>query len=86
MSRRCENCAHWSSTDKVWGSCDYASTRDDGDKLAHASYVRLGDEKQAELETKYKFGCVVWKTLRTPSLQPRVAAHCGCLAPSHFGH
>lgn len=62
--RRCENCSFWASTDRVWGSCGYASTRDDGDKVAHATYVRLGDEKQAELETKYVFGCVRWKSLK----------------------
>lgn len=64
MSRRCENCALWASTDRVWGECGYASSRDDGDKIAHATYVRLGYEKQASLETSYKFGCVVWKSVR----------------------
>lgn len=73
MSRRCSNCGRWSSTDKVWGSCTYASTRDDGDKIAHATYVRLGNEQQAELETNYKFGCVVWETLRTQPAQPSEA-------------
>lgn len=61
---RCENCSFWASTDSVWGSCGYASTRDDGDKVAHATYVRLGDEKQAELETNYVFGCVKWKSVK----------------------
>lgn len=65
MSRRCENCARWASTDRVWGECGYASSCDDGTKIAHATYVRLGDEKQAILETKYKFGCVVWKSARS---------------------
>lgn len=64
MSRRCENCALWSSTDRVWGDCDYASTMEDGTKIAHATFVRLGDAKQAVLETNYKFGCVMWKSYR----------------------
>lgn len=65
MSRSCNNCGHWASTDRVWGTCDYASSRDDdGTKIAHATYVRLGDEKQAELETRYNFRCSIWKSLR----------------------
>jgi len=62
--RRCENCSHWASTDRVWGSCGYASSRDDGYKIAHATYVRVGREEQAELETKFNFGCVIWKSTR----------------------
>ena len=59
--RRCENCNDWSSTDGVWGECVYASSPDrDGDKIAHATYARRGNEEQAELETRYDFGCVKW--------------------------
>lgn len=66
--KRCENCSKWSSTDRVWGHCQYASSRDaDGSKIAHATYVRLGDEHQAELETKFNFGCVRWSSLKSPS-------------------
>ncbi|MDO3434373.1 hypothetical protein QWJ46_16965 [Rhizobium sp. CBN3] len=63
--KRCENCSKWSSTDKVWGHCTYASSRDDDhSKIAHATYVRLGDEHQAELETKFNFSCVLWSSLK----------------------
>ncbi|UFW79978.1 hypothetical protein [Rhizobium sp. SU303] len=63
--KRCENCSAWCSTDRVWGNCHYASTEDrDGTKIAQATYVRLGDEKQAELETKYSFGCVLWASAK----------------------
>lgn len=65
MRRRCENCSQWSSTDQVWGDCTYASARDDGTKIANATYTRLGDEKQAELETRYDFGCSMWKSLQS---------------------
>lgn len=65
MRKRCENCSQWSSTDQVWGECMYASSRDDGTKIAHARYISLGDEKQAELATRYDFGCSLWKSLRS---------------------
>lgn len=58
---RCETCSQWSSTDKVWGDCMYASSRDDGTKLAQATHVELGNQKQATLETKWDFGCRVWR-------------------------
>lgn len=58
--KRCETCSHWSSTDKVWGDCMYASTEDYG-KIAQANYVSGGNARQATLETKYDFGCRVWR-------------------------
>lgn len=62
--KRCENCTQWSSTDQVWGSCTYASSRDrDGTKIALAEYVDLGEEHQADLNTRYDFGCVLWASL-----------------------
>lgn len=62
MSRRCENCGLWSSTDRVWGDCDYASRQDDEHK-AQAEYVkRMGDVRQACLRTRYDFGCKAWSS------------------------
>lgn len=58
--KRCENCSRWSSTDKVWGDCMYASTEDHA-KIAQAQYVISGLEHQATLETRYDFACRVWQ-------------------------
>ena len=62
MSRRCENCSQWSSSDKVWGVCDYASV-DRSDRLACATRLSGGRDLQADLETRFNFGCVAWSSL-----------------------
>lgn len=63
--RRCENCTRWSSTDQVWGDCTLHSERDRGqDRRAYAAYVDgPGDVRDAELRTKWDFGCVCWESL-----------------------
>lgn len=62
MSRRCKNCDQWSSTDRIWGECIYME-REHPDQKAHATYVeRMGDVRDARLETRFDFGCSVWAT------------------------
>lgn len=64
MSRRCENCGLWGSTDRVWGECDYAGRKNE-DHKAQATYVkRMGDVRDARLETRYDFGCKAWSSGR----------------------
>ena len=62
--RRCENCSHWSSTDQVWGECLYAGTDADEQRKADARYVLApGEVVQADLWTRWDFGCVAWSSL-----------------------
>ena len=65
MSKRCENCSHWSSTDQVWGSCTLISACDRAqDRRAFAQYVAApGDVEDAEFWTKWDFGCRLWDSL-----------------------
>lgn len=64
--RRCENCTNWMNSDGVWGVCFYASNDNDTpERRAAATSVRLGREHPADLETKYDFGCVAWKSLNS---------------------
>lgn len=66
MSRRCQNCGHWTGTNGSWATCAYASTGPDchdEQQIARAKFLRSGDEKQATLETHYSFGCAAWKSI-----------------------
>lgn len=65
--RRCENCSHWSSTDQVWGECTLLSAPDRGqERKAHAQYVAApGDVENADVWSRWDFGCVLWDSLAT---------------------
>lgn len=63
MSRRCENCSWWSTTDKVWGYCtrivsDYPP---EGEKRASINLDTY--DGTADLWTRCNFGCTEWGSL-----------------------
>lgn len=65
MSRRCENCSAWSSTDRVWGDCTVIRSENSFRPSIERAYVNEeGSRPQAELWTKYNFGCVEWASLK----------------------
>jgi hypothetical protein len=59
MSRRCQNCASWGSSDSVWGVC---LREHDEDARMHVMEPRTGPAE--DLETKFNFGCVEWRSAK----------------------
>lgn len=62
----CKNCAHWSSTDQVWGDCaeivsDYPNAPK---KIASINLICHDGEAEADFWTREDFGCRAWSSLK----------------------